>query len=198
VRSDAAGKVIELLGQRRGEVKKMEPAGEMVNLEFHVPSRGLIGLRTKVLNATNGEAIMHHNFYDYEFFKGAIPHRQNGVMVAMEGGDAVAYSLDALADRGDFFVKPGDAVYEGLVVGEHCKPNDIVVNVCKTKKLTNMRAAGADRKIILAPPRLFSLEDALEYIEDDELVEVTPKVIRLRKRFLSEKDRKRNQHEHEI
>ncbi|MFO0983930.1 MAG: translational GTPase TypA [Planctomycetota bacterium] len=194
----AAGKVIELLGQRRGEVKRMEPAGEMVNLEFLVPSRGLIGLRTKVLNATCGEAIMHHNFYDYEFFKGSIPHRTNGVMVSMEGGSCVAYSLDSLADRGDFFVKPGDPVYEGLVVGEHCKPNDIVVNVCRMKKLTNIRAAGADKKIILAPPRQFSLEDALEYIEEDELVEVTPKAIRLRKRFLTEKERKRNQHEHEI
>jgi GTP-binding protein len=177
---------------------RMDPSGDMVHLEFRVPSRGLIGLRTKILNATYGEAIMHHNFYDYEFFKGGIPHRNVGVLVGIERGEAVAYSLDALADRGDFFVQPGDPVYEGQVVGEHCKPNDIIVNVCKTKKLTNIRAAGADKKIILSPPRVFSLEDALEYIEEDELVEVTPKAVRLRKRQLSEKQRKRSRHEHEI
>ncbi|MBI4878617.1 MAG: translational GTPase TypA [Planctomycetes bacterium] len=186
-----SGKVIELLGPRRGEMTTMEARGGMVHLEFHVPSRGLIGLRTQLLNLTGGEAIIHHNFYQYEYFKGSIPQRTNGALLALEAGAATFYALEALQDRGVFFVAPTDQVYGGQIVGEHCKPGDIVVHVGREKKLTNMRAAGAEKNVRIAPPREFQLEEALEYIDDDELVEVTPGAIRLRKRLLGEHARKR-------
>jgi GTP-binding protein len=191
VRPDLAGKVIELVGNRRGEVVKMDAQGDLTHLEIHIPARGLVGLRTRMLTATAGEAVLHHVFHAYEPVRGEIAGRGTGVQISMEPGRAVAYALDSLQDRGDFFVAPGDEVYEGQIVGEHCRGNDIVVNVCRTKKLTNMRAAGSDRKMVLAPPKRMALEEALEYIEEDELVEVTPRSMRLRKRYLKEKDRKR-------
>lgn len=185
------GAVMENMGQRRGICTKMESMGESSHLEFTIPARGLIGMRNRLLTATNGTVIMHHNFYEYEFLRGAIAGRQNGVMLASEAGPVTAYALDGLQDRGVLFVKPTDPVYEGQIVGEHCRDGDIIVNVCREKKLTNMRAAGSDKNIILAPPRDMTLELALEFIEDDELVEVTPNAIRLRKRMLKETDRKR-------
>ena len=191
VRSDLAGKAIELIGKRRGEVAEMEAAGEMTHLEFRIPARGLVGLRTRLLTATAGEAVIHHSFLAYEPYKGEIAGRGAGVQISMEKGQAVTYAIDSLQDRGDFFVAPGDPVYVGQIVGEHCRGNDIVVNVCRKKNLTNVRASGSDRKLILAPPRKMSLEEALEYIDEDELVEVTPKCMRLRKIHLQEKDRKR-------
>ena len=186
-----SGKVIEQLGPRRGELTTMEARGNLTHLEFHVPARGLIGLRTQLLTLTAGEAIVHHNFYEYEYFKGSIPHRTNGTLVSMDNTTATFYALEALHDRGVFFVRPTDKVYRGQIVGENCKPGDIVVNVGREKKLTNMRAAGSDKFVRIAPPREFQLEEALEYIDDDELVEVTPKSIRLRKHLLDEHARKR-------
>jgi len=185
------GAVIQSIGNRRGEMIKMDTKGNFTHMEFTIPARGLIGLRTRLLNATQGEAVMHHTFHDYELLRGGLPGRQNGVMVSMETGSTNAYALDKLADRGTMFVKPGDAVYEGMIVGEYNKDNDIPVNVCREKKLTNMRTTASDENIILKPPRDMSLEIALEYIEDDELVEITPKTIRLRKRHLKENERKR-------
>jgi GTP-binding protein len=187
----SVGAVMEAIGNRRGELVKMDTKGNMAHLEFTIPARGLIGLRTRLLNATQGEAIMHHTFHDYQFIRGALPGRQNGVMVSMEHGVTNAYALDTLQDRGVMFVKPGDEVYEGMVVGEFNKDTDIVVNVCREKKLSNMRTTASDKNIILKPPRDMSLEIALEYIEDDELVEITPKTIRIRKRHLKENERKR-------
>ncbi len=185
------GPVMELMGSRRGVCAKMETHDETTHLEFTVPARGLIGARNRLLTATMGTIIMHHNFYEYEFLRGAIPSRANGVLIANEPGQVTAYALDGLRDRGDFFVKPGDPVYTGQVVGEHRRDNDITVNVCRGKKLTNIRAASADKTVVLKPPRELTLEIALEFIEDDELVEVTPDAIRLRKRLLNENDRKR-------
>jgi GTP-binding protein len=185
------GPVMESIGNRRGELVRMDTKGNMSHLEFTIPARGLIGLRTRLLNATQGEAVMHHTFYDYQFIRGAQPGRQNGVMVSMELGSTNAYALDTLQERGIMFVKPGDEVYEGMVVGEYNKDTDIPVNVCREKKLSNMRTTASDKNIILKPPRDMSLEIALEYIEDDELVEVTPVNIRLRKRYLKENERKR-------
>ncbi|MCL5770164.1 MAG: translational GTPase TypA, partial [Planctomycetes bacterium] len=185
------GAVMEGVGNRRGELTRQDTKGTMTHLEFTIPARGLIGLRTRLLNATQGEAVMHHNFYDYQFIRGALPGRQNGVMVSMENGAANAYALDTLQERGTMFVKPGDAVYEGMIVGEYNKDNDITVNVCRQKRLSNMRTTASDKNIILKPPRDMSLEIALEYIEDDELVEITPRAIRLRKRYLKETERKR-------
>ena len=187
----AVGAVMEAVGNRRGEIVRMDTKGNMSHLEFTIPARGLIGLRTRLLNATQGEAVMHHTFYDYQFIRGAQPGRQNGVMVSMELGTTNAYALDTLQERGVMFVKPGDEVYEGMVVGEYNKDTDIPVNVCREKKLSNMRTTASDKNIILKPPRDMSLEIALEYIEDDELVEVTPVTIRLRKRYLKENERKR-------
>lgn len=178
------GKVMELVGARRGQLSRMEQKGHVIRLEFHIPSRGLIGLRNKLLTATSGEAIMHHQFYQYEFFKGNIPHRQNGVLISMAEGPVTAYALDSLQDRGEFFVKPGEVVYRGQIVGIHNKEKDLIVNVQRAKKLTNMRAAGSDKAIQLSPPVIFSLEEALEFIEHDELVEVTPQSIRMRKKSL--------------
>ncbi|MCC7171663.1 MAG: translational GTPase TypA [Planctomycetes bacterium] len=186
-----AGKVIEVLGPRRGEVAVMDTKNNLTHLEFHVPSRGLIGLRTHLLTLTQGEAIIHHSFYQYEFFKGSIPHRINGALISMESHPVTFYALELLQDRGMFFVGPQDEVYVGQIVGEHCKPGDLTINVGREKKLTNMRSAGAEKNIRLAPPRVFALEEALEYIDDDELVEVTPDSIRLRKRLLDENDRKK-------
>jgi GTP-binding protein len=185
------GSVMEAIGNRRGELVKMDTKGNMTHMEFTIPARGLIGLRTRLLNATQGEAVMHHTFHEYEFIRGAQPGRQNGVMVSMENGTTNAFALDTLQERGVMFVKPGDDVYEGMVVGEYNKDTDIPVNVCKEKKLSNMRTTSSDKNIILKPPRDMSLEIALEYIEDDELVEITPQTIRLRKRYLKENERKR-------
>lgn len=191
VPAEHVGPVMEILGSRRGICDKMDNEGEMTHLEFTVPARGLIGVRNRLLTATNGTAIIHHNFYEYEFFRGAIAGRINGVMLASEAGMVTGFALDALADRGMMFVSPNDRVYAGQIVGEHCKDDDISVNVCKGKKLTNMRASGSDKNIMLRPPLVMSLEMALEYVADDELVEITPDAIRLRKRLLSEHDRKR-------
>ncbi|MFA7229090.1 MAG: translational GTPase TypA, partial [Melioribacteraceae bacterium] len=191
VPTESAGKVIELVGQRRGEMIKMENKGNLQKLEFHIPTRGIVGLRTKVLTATSGEGIMHHRFFQYEYFKGAINKVTNGVMISMDEGPATAYSIDALQDRGKFFIDPGDVVYKGQIIGEHTKENDIEVNIQKGKKLSNMRASGSDKAVKITPAIKFSLEEALEYIHDDELVEVTPKSIRLRKLYLDTNDRKR-------
>ena len=188
---ESAGKVIELVGQRRGEMVKMENKGSMNKLEFHIPTRGIVGLRTKVLTATSGEGVMHHRFFQYEYFKGAIGKIKNGVMISMDEGPTTAYAIDALQDRGKFFVDPGDIVYKGQIVGEHTKENDIEVNIQRGKKLSNMRASGSDKAVKIVPAIKFSLEEALEYIEDDEMVEVTPKSIRLRKLHLDSNERKR-------
>jgi GTP-binding protein len=192
VLEDYAGRVIELVTRRKGEMLTMERKGERTILEFHIPSRGIIGLRNNVLTATAGEAIMAHRFIEYQPYKGDIEKRNNGSLVCLETGTAIAYALDKLQDRGKFFVKPGDEVYEGMVIGENNREDDITVNITKTKKLTNMRASGSDDKAKLAPPIIFSLEEALEYIQDDEYVEITPKNIRLRKIFLKEFERKRS------
>ncbi|MCS6850775.1 MAG: translational GTPase TypA [Gemmataceae bacterium] len=187
----SVGAVMELIGYRRGECLKMHAQGEMTHLEFTIPARGLIGLRTRLLNATSGQAIMHHTFYDYQPVRGSIPGRVNGVMVSTETGRATAFALENLQERGTLFISAGEQVYEGQIVGEHCRENDLPVNVCKEKKLTNIRASTAEKSIILKPPRQITLELALEYIEEDEYVEVTPKAIRLRKMFLKESERRR-------
>jgi GTP-binding protein len=187
----SVGAVMELVGNRRAECLKLDARGEMTHMEFTIPARGLIGLRTRLMNATSGEAIVHHNFYDYQPVRGSIPARVNGVMVSTEMGRSTAYALDNLQERGSLFIGAGESVYEGQIVGEHCRDNDLPVNVCREKKLTNVRAAGADKSIILKPPRQLTLELALEYIEEDELVEVTPSAIRLRKIHLKEADRRR-------
>ncbi len=185
------GSVMELLGNRRGICTRMDTKGEYSHMEFTVPARGLIGLRNRLLTGTNGTAICHHNFYEYEYLRGSIPGRSNGVLIASDPGPVTPYALDALSDRGIFFVKATDPVYVGQIVGEHCRENDIEVNVARLKKLTNMRAASADKTVVLRPPRELTLEIALEFIEDDELVEATPDAIRLRKRILTEADRRR-------
>ena len=196
VPSDYSGKVIELVGQKRGEMIKMEKKGSLTALEFHIPSRGLIGLRNRVLNVTSGEGIMHHRFYQYEFFKGSIIQRQNGVLISMHDGPSTAYAINSLQDRGKFFIEPGDVVYRGQIMGEYNKDNDIEVHVQRGKKLTNMRASGSDKAAKIAPATKFTLEESLEYIKDDELVEVTPKSIRMRKLYLDSNERKRfNQHD---
>lgn len=191
VPNDLTGKVIELVGQRRGVMTKMEQKGSLTTLEFHIPSRGLMGLRNKILTVTSGEGIMHHRFYQYEFFKGSIVQRQNGVLISMHDGQSTAYAIDSLQDRGKFFIEPGDVVYCGQIVGEYNKDNDIEVHVQRGKKLSNMRASGSDKAAKIAPALKFSLEEALEYIKDDELVEVTPKSIRMRKLYLDPTERKR-------
>ena len=185
------GKVIELVGQRKATMVKMEEKGNLRQVVYHIPSRGLMGLRNKLLTATAGEAQMYHRFYQYEYFKGSLPKRQNGVMISMGTGTVNAYALDALQDRGRFFVRPGEEVYAGQVVGEYNKEGDIVVNLQKAKKLTNMRAAAADKALKIAPPLELSLEEYLEFIDDDELVEITPKSIRIRKMILDEQKRRR-------
>ncbi len=192
VPSELAGKVIEIVGKKKGEMVKMEQKGSLTKLEFHIPSRGLMGLRNRILTATAGEGIMHHRFYQYEFFKGSITQRQAGVLISMHTGPATAYALDSLQDRGKFFIEPGDVVYQGQIVGEYNKDNDIEVHVQRGKKLTNMRAAGSDKAAKIAPAIKFTLEETLEYIKDDELVEVTPKSIRMRKLYLDPTERRRN------
>lgn len=191
VPAESAGKVIEIVGQRRGELRRMEPKGSVQQLEFHIPSRGIIGMRSKVLTATAGEAVMHHRFYQYEFFKGSIPQRNAGVLISMAGGPATGYAIDGLQDRGKFFIDPGENIYTGQIVGEHTKEFDIEVNVQRGKKLTNMRASGSDKSIKLTPPIKFSLEEALEYVNEDEFVEITPLSIRMRKQYLEVNERKR-------
>ena len=187
----SSGKVIEIVATRKGEMLSMDAVGDRIQLEFHIPSRGIIGLRNSILTLTAGEAIMSHRFIEYQPYKGEIEKRNNGSIIAMETGTAFAYALDKLQERGKFFIHPQDNIYAGQVVGENSKEGDMVVNVTKSKKLTNMRASGADDKVRLAPPIIFSLEEALEYIKEDEYVEITPKSIRLRKIYLDENDRKR-------
>ena len=191
VPQETAGKVIELATQRKGELLIMEPKGDLQHLEFKIPSRGLIGLRNNVLTATQGEAIMNHRFTDYEPFKGPIPGRINGSLISMEGGPCTAYAIDKLQDRGVFFVEPGDELYTGQVIGEHSRDNDIVVNIQKGKKLTNMRASGSDDNVRITPAKRFSLEESMEYIQKDEYLEITPKSIRMRKIYLDENERTR-------
>ncbi|MEW6252711.1 MAG: translational GTPase TypA [Planctomycetota bacterium] len=191
VPSEYVGAVMELMGGRRGIVAKMEARGGRTYMEFTIPARGLIGLRNRLLTATNGTIIMYHNYSHYDDFRGTIPGRNLGVLVASESGPATGYALEGLTDRGAMFIGPGEPVYRGQVVGEHCRENDIVVNVCRTKKLTNVRASTAEKTVVLKTPRQMTLELALEFIEEDELVEVTPDAIRLRKRLLDEHERKR-------
>ncbi len=186
-----SGKAIEMVTQRKGELVSMERKGDRVHLEFKIPSRGIIGLRSNMLTATAGEAVIAHRFVEFGPWRGPIDKRTNGSLVAMENGLAIAYALDKLQDRGRFFINPQEPVYMGQVVGESNRDGDIVVNVTKTKKLSNMRSSGADEKVKLAPPIIFSLEEALEYIQGDEYVEVTPQSIRLRKIFLHEHERKK-------
>ena len=191
VPEEFSSKMIDMVTRRKGELTSMETQGDRVNIEFNMPSRGIIGLRTNVLTASQGEAIMAHRFKEYQPYKGDIERRTNGSMIAMEGGTAFAYAIDKLQDRGRFFINPQDEVYAGQVVGEHVHENDLVVNVTKSKKLTNMRASGSDDKARIIPPVIFSLEEALEYIKEDEYVEVTPKNMRMRKIILDENERKR-------
>jgi GTP-binding protein len=191
VPEESAGKVIELATQRKGELMIMEPKGDLQHLEFNIPSRGIIGLRSNILTATQGEAIMTHRFKSYEPYKGNIPERINGSLISMETGPGTAYTIDKLQDRGRFFVDPGEEVYMGQVIGEHTRDNDLVINIQKAKKLTNIRAAGSDEAVRIAPKIQFSLEECLEYIQKDEYVEVTPKAIRMRKIYLDENERKR-------
>ena len=191
VPEEFSSKMIDMVTRRKGELTSMETQGDRVNIEFNMPSRGIIGLRTNVLTASQGEAIMAHRFKEYQPYKGEIDRRTNGSMIAMESGTAFAYAIDKLQDRGKFFIYPQDEVYAGQVVGEHVHENDLVINVTKSKKLTNMRASGSDDKARIIPPVIFSLEEALEYIKEDEYVEVTPKSMRMRKIILDETERKR-------
>jgi GTP-binding protein len=191
VPDESAGKVIELVGVRRGEMRSMEPYGNRQNISFIIPTRGLIGLRSKLMTATAGEGIVAHQFLEYGAIKGAVPHRSNGVLISMGTGNVEGYALDALQQRGIFFVDPGSQTYEGMILGEHCTDSDLTVNVQKGKQLTNVRSSGTDRALKIAPATKMSLEEALEYIDDDELLEVTPENIRLRKRGLTENERKK-------
>ncbi|MBR3977910.1 MAG: translational GTPase TypA [Bacteroidaceae bacterium] len=191
VPTDYSSKIIDMVTRRKGEMLSMEAQADRVNIEFSIPSRGIIGLRTNVLTASAGEAIMAHRFKEYQPFKGEIERRTNGSMVAMESGTAFAYAIDKLQERGKFFISPQEEVYAGQVVGEHIHDNDLVINVTKSKKLTNMRASGSDDKARIIPPTIFSLEESLEYIKEDEYLEVTPKSMRMRKIILDELERKR-------
>jgi GTP-binding protein len=195
VPESVSGKAIELVTKRKGNLDVMEPKGDIQHLEFNIPARGLIGLRNQILTATAGEAVMTHRFNGYEAFKGDIPERLNGSLVSMESGPSTAYSIDKLQDRGIFFIDPGDELYGGQVIGEHSRSNDLSVNVAKGKQLTNMRKSGTDASMKIAPAKKFSLEEALEYINKDEYVEITPKSIRMRKIYLNETDRKRHAHD---
>jgi GTP-binding protein len=186
-----SGKVIEYVSQRKGEMLSMDPKGDMIRVEFEIPSRGLLGLRNNLLTATQGEAIMAHRFKAYEPYKGEMPGRINGVMISKEKGSSTPYSMDKLKDRGNYFIHPNVDIYTGQIIGEHIKPGDLVVNICVAKQMTNFRAAGKDDNSVLAPPRDFTLEEAMEYIQADEYVEVTPENIRLRKVILDENERKR-------
>ncbi|MDD4491960.1 MAG: translational GTPase TypA, partial [Bacteroidales bacterium] len=185
------GRAIEMVTRRKGSLLHMEHRGERIHLDFDIPSRGLIGLRTNMITATQGEAVVSHRFKAYEPFKGEIEKRTNGSLIAIETGLAIAYSMDKLQDRGRFFIHNNEEIYAGQVVGENSRADDLCINICKTKKMSNVRASGTDDKAVLIPPVIFSLEEALEYIQEDELVEVTPKSIRLRKIYLDENERKR-------
>ena len=187
-----SGRAIEMVSNRRGEMVSIENKGDRMLCEFIIPSRGIIGLRNQLLTNTAGQGIMNHRFMEFQPFKGEIPGRTNGSLISMEKGSAIPYSLDKLQERGKFFINPNEEVYTGQVIGENSRPDDLVVNVTKTKKLSNVRASGSDEKVNLAPPIIFSLEEALEYIQSDEYVEATPNYLRLRKVFLDETDRKRN------
>ncbi len=191
VPAEMAGKVIEMTTRRKGALLHMEPREDRTHLDFDIPSRGIIGLRSNLLTATQGEAIVAHRFKGYEPYKGEIEMRTNGSLVAIETGTSVAYAMDKLQDRGKFIIYPGEDIYAGQVVGEHTRIGDLNINICKTKKLTNVRASGTDDKAVLPPPLQFSLEEMLEYIQEDELVEVTPKSMRIRKIYLDETERKR-------
>ncbi len=191
VPQEVSSKVIDLVTQRKGDMLMMQPKGDLIHLEFEIPSRGIIGLRNNVLTATAGEAIMAHRFKAYEPWKGNIPQRISGVLISKEKGSAIAYSIDKLQDRGKFFIDPGEEVYTGMILGEHIRPDDLVINLCTEKKLTNMRASGSDEKMRIAPKINFSLEEAMEYIQADEYVEITPNHIRMRKIYLDENERKR-------
>ena len=191
VPEEFASKMIDMVTRRKGEMTSMENQGERVNIEFDIPSRGLIGLRTNVLTASQGEAIMAHRFKEYQPYKGEIERRVNGSMISMDTGNAFAYAIDKLQDRGKFFIDPGEDVYAGQVVGEHVHDNDLVINVCKAKQLTNVRASGTDEKARIVPKTVMSLEECLEYIKQDELVEVTPKSMRMRKTILDHDQRKK-------
>ncbi|NMB72803.1 MAG: translational GTPase TypA, partial [Bacteroidales bacterium] len=191
VPEEYSGKVIEVVTQRKGEIAKIETKGDRIHLEFSIPSRGIIGLRNVILTVTEGEAIMAHRFKAYEPWKGDIPGRKSGSLIAMETGIAVAYSINKLQDRGTFFIHPNEEVYAGQVIGEHIRQDDLLVNVTKTKKLTNIRAAGSDEKIFITPAVKFSLEEAMEFIAKDEYLEVTPRSLRIRKILLDEHERKR-------
>ena len=193
VPEEYASKMIDMVTRRKGDMLTMDAQGDRVNMEFEIPSRGIIGLRTNILTASAGEAIMAHRFKEYQPYKGEIERRINGSMIALEAGTAFAYAIDHLQDRGKFFINPQDEVYAGQVVGEHVHENDLVINVTKAKQLTNMRASGSDEKTHITPPVLFSLEEALEYIKEDEYVEVTPKSMRMRKIILDHLERKRAQ-----
>lgn len=192
VPDQSSGKVIELVAQRKGDMLAMNPKGDLTRLEFEIPSRGLIGLRTQILNATAGQAIVTHRFKAFEPWRGDIPSRNKGVLIVMETGTSIAYAMDKLQDRGRFFLEPGVEIYEGQIAGENNRDNDLVINITKTKKLTNMRASGTDDKAKIAPAVLFSLEESMEYIGDDEYVEITPVNIRMRKIYLKEHERKRS------
>lgn len=183
--------MIDMVTRRKGEMTSMEAQGDRVNIEFDIPSRGIMGLRTNVLTASQGEAIMAHRFKKYEPYKGDILRRTNGSMIALETGNAFAYSIDKLQDRGKFFIDPGEDVYYGQVVGEHVHDNDLVINVTKAKQLTNVRASGSDDKARIIPKTVLSLEECLEYIKADELVEVTPQSMRIRKTILDHNERKK-------
>ena len=189
---DVSGKAVEMVTMRKGEMLSMEAKGERMNIQFLIPSRGIIGLRNQLLTATAGEAIMAHRYKEYQPIKGGIPERQNGSLVSMEKGKAIPYSIDKLQDRGKFFVDPGEDIYEGQVIGENSRQDDMAVNITKTKKLSNVRSSGADDKAKIVPAIKFSLEEALEYIQKDEYVEVTPNHLRLRKVLLTENERKRS------
>lgn len=191
VPDDFAGKVIEIVTQRKGEIVNIESRNDRSNLDFRIPSRGLIGMRNVLLTATEGEAVMSHRFDAFEPWKGELGIRRNGSLIAIETGQAIPYSIDKLQDRGKFFIYPGEEVYEGQIIGENTRYNDIGVNVTKTKKLSNVRAAGSDEKVQIAPPVRFSLEEAMEYINEDEMIEITPKSMRLRKIILNQLERKR-------
>ena len=192
VPEEFASKMIDMVTRRKGEMTSMQTMGDRVDIEFDIPSRGIIGLRTNVLTASQGEAIMAHRYKEYQPFKGEITRRMNGSMIAMETGTAYAYSIDKLQDRGKFFIDPGEEVYGGQVVGEHVHDNDLVINVTKAKQLTNVRASGSDEKARVIPKTVMSLEECLEYIKEDELVEVTPKSMRMRKIILDHLERKRS------
>lgn len=192
VPEEFASKMIDMVTRRKGEMTSMEAQGERVNIEFNIPSRGIIGLRTNMLTASQGEAIIAHRFKEYQPYKGEIERRVNGSMIALESGNAYAYAIDHLQDRGKFFINPQEQVYAGQVVGEHVHDNDLVINVCKAKQLTNVRASGTDEKARIIPPIQFSLEEALEYIKEDEYVEVTPASMRMRKVILDHLERKRS------